>query len=80
MRRLTSAPRTEGTMQKAHELSQPIWIVTQARWSTSRRAGSADGYASCSSRISTTGSPERAASARSAGACARLWVPNTTST
>ena len=28
--RLTSAPRTAGTMQKAHELSQPIWMVTHA--------------------------------------------------
>ena len=60
MRRLTSGPRTDGTMQKAHELSQPIWIVTHAAWSTSRRAGSADGYASCSSRISTTGPSTRA--------------------
>ena len=55
MRRLTSRPRTDGTMQNAHELSQPIWIVTHAEWSTSRRAGNADGYASCSSRISTIG-------------------------
>jgi len=38
MRRLTSAPRTIGTMQKVHELSQPIWMVTQAAWATSRRA------------------------------------------
>ena len=38
-------------MQKAQVLSQPIWIVTQAAWSTSRRAGSADGNASLSSRI-----------------------------
>ena len=51
----------DGTMQNAHELSQPIWIVTQAEWSTSRRAGSADGYASCSSRISTIGPSSRAA-------------------
>ena len=28
--RLTSLPRTAGTMQKAQVLSQPIWIVTQA--------------------------------------------------
>ena len=55
IRRLTSRPRTDGTMQNAQELSQPIWIVTHAAWSTSRRAGSADGYASCSSRISTSG-------------------------
>jgi hypothetical protein len=27
--RLISRPRTAGTMQKAHELSHPIWIVTQ---------------------------------------------------
>ena len=41
--------------------------------------GSADGYASCSSRISTTGPSNRARSS-SAAAWARLWVPNTTST
>ena len=79
IRRLTSRPRTDGTMQNAHELSQPIWIVTQAAWSTSRRAGSADGYSSCSSRISTSG-PSSRARASSSGACARLCVPNTTST
>ena len=28
--RLISGPRTAGTMQKAQELSQPIWMVTQA--------------------------------------------------
>ena len=39
--RLISAPRTAGTMQNAHELSQPIWIVTQALYDVSRRAGSA---------------------------------------
>ena len=79
MRRLTSGPRTIGTMQKVHELSQPIWMVTHAEWPWSRRAGSADGYASCSSRISTTGPSSRARSS-SAAALARLWVPNTTST
>jgi hypothetical protein len=26
--RLISRPRTAGTMQKAHELSHPIWMVT----------------------------------------------------
>ena len=30
MRRLISRPRTDGTMQNAQALSQPIWIVTQA--------------------------------------------------
>ena len=30
MRRLTSAPRTMGTMQKVHELSHPTWMVTHA--------------------------------------------------
>ncbi len=30
MGRLTSGPRTCGTMQKAQELSHPIWMVTQA--------------------------------------------------
>jgi hypothetical protein len=43
IRRLTSRPRTIGTMQNVHELSQPIWIVTHAECATSRRAGSADG-------------------------------------
>ena len=43
MRRLTSEPRTDGTMQNAQLLSQPIWMVTHALWSTSRRAGSAEG-------------------------------------
>ena len=62
IRRLTSAPRTIGTMQKVHELSQPIWMVTHAECALSRRAGSADGYASCSSRISTTGPSSRARS------------------
>ena len=41
--RLISSPRTAGTMQKAHVLSQPIWIVTQALYDVVRRAGSADG-------------------------------------
>ena len=31
-------------MQKAHELSQPIWIVTQPAYATSRRAGRALGW------------------------------------
>ena len=65
-RRLTSRPRTCGTMQKAHELSQPIWIVIHAECGVSRTAGSAEGYASCSSRISTIG-PSRRARASSAG-------------
>ena len=51
--RLISWPRTDGTMQKAQELSQPIWMVTQAEWSTSRRAGSADGNDSASSTASS---------------------------
>ena len=79
MRRLISGPRTMGTMQKVHELSQPTWMVTHAECRWSRRAGSADGYASCSSRISTTGPSKRARSSSDA-AWARLWVPNTTST
>ena len=33
-------------MQNAHVLSQPIWIVTQLAWSTSRRVGRAEGNAS----------------------------------
>ncbi len=28
--RLTSGPRTAGTMQNAQELSQPVWMFTQA--------------------------------------------------
>ena len=67
-------------MQNVHELSQPIWIVTHAECGWSRRAGSADGYASCSSRISTTGALEPGAVEQRRRACARLWVPNTTST
>ncbi len=43
MRRLISAPRTMGTMQKVHELSHPTWIVTHALWRVSRLAGRADG-------------------------------------
>ena len=39
MRRLTSRAAHDGTMQNAHELSQPIWMVTHAEWSASRRAG-----------------------------------------
>ena len=53
--RLISAPRTDGTMQNAHELSQPIWMVTHADQSSSRRTGSAEGNASDSSRISMSG-------------------------
>ena len=71
-------------MQNVHELSHPTWMVTHAEWrpwveESVRRAGSADGYASCSSRISTTGPSKRARSSSDA-ALARLWVPNTTST
>ena len=36
--RLTSGPRTEGTMQKAQELSQPVWMVTHAAYGSSRTA------------------------------------------
>jgi len=54
-----------GTMQKAQVLSQPIWMVTQAAWSTSRRAGRAEGNASLSSRISMTGPSSRERSKRS---------------
>ena len=36
-------------MQNAHELSQPIWIVTHALWPCSRFAGSAEGNAAASS-------------------------------
>ena len=39
MRRLISGPRTIGTMQKVHELSQPTWMVTQARVAEWSRAG-----------------------------------------
>ena len=37
--RLISLPRTAGTMQKAQELSQPTWMVTQPAQGTSRLAG-----------------------------------------
>ena len=36
-------------MQNAHELSHPIWMVTQPAQGTSRRTGSADGNVSWSS-------------------------------
>ena len=38
-RRLTSGPRTAGTMQKVQLLLQPTWIETQAAWASSRRTG-----------------------------------------
>ena len=41
--RLASGPRTDGTMQNAHELSQPVWIVTHAAYGSSRTAESAGG-------------------------------------
>jgi hypothetical protein len=53
IRRLISLPRTIGTMQNVQELSQPIWIVTQAECGESRRTGSSPrtvaASASCSS-------------------------------
>ena len=80
MRRLTSRPRTDGTMQNAQELSQPIWIVTQAAWSTSRRAGSADGIRLVLLEDLDDRTVRFGRRASSSGACARLCVPNTTST
>ena len=82
--RLISSPRTAGTMQKAHVLSQPIWIVTQALYDVVRRAGSADGNIAWSSttaasRISVIG-PLRRASSSSSAARWTLCVPITTST
>ena len=82
--RLISGPRTAGTMQKAHELSQPTWIVTQAECGRSRRTASAEGKASASARtvsvrISTIG-PSCAARVSNSAARCTLWVPNTTST
>ena len=68
-------------MQNEQELSQPVWIVTQAAYGSSRTAvsgldaPSGDG----ASRISVTGPSVRACRS-SAGARARLCVPNTTST
>jgi hypothetical protein len=58
--RLISAPRTAGTMQNAQLLSQPIWMVTQARSSTSRgrqrrREHRRASSITAASRISTTG-------------------------
>jgi hypothetical protein len=77
--RLISTPRTDGTMQKAQALSQPIWIVTQAECARSRRTGRAEGNASDSARISISG-PSSAAWCRSSTARPTLWVPKTTST
>ena len=82
--RLISAPRTAGTMQNAHELSQPIWIVTQALYDVSRRAGKALGNiasssSTASSRISVIGPAARASSSSAAARCT-LCVPSTTST
>ena len=82
--RLISAPRTAGTMQKAHELSQPIWIVTQALKLLSRRTGKALGNSAwssmtASSKISVTGPLVRAPSINAPARCT-LWVPSTTST
>ncbi len=74
-------------MQKAHELSQPVWMVTHAAYGRSRAAPSA--AACCSPAVSadavgasvtsTTG-PVSAALRSRAGALAALWVPKTTST
>ena len=80
MRRLTSAPRTIGTMQNAHELSQPIWIVTHAACSTlaprrQRRRVRLVLLEDLDDRALDAG-----ALASRPGACARLWVPKTTST
>ncbi len=70
-------------MQNAQALSQPIWMVTHAEWSTSRRTGRAEGQASASSsassQISTTG-PETRASWSSSTVRCTLCVPTTTST
>ena len=82
--RLTSGPRTDGTMQKAQELSHPVWMLTQAAYGSSRTAaGPSSGLAPDSgagaSRISMTGPSERARRRRP-GALVRLWVPKTTST
>ncbi len=79
-----STPRTDGTMQNAQLLSQPIWIVTHALYDVSRTAGSADGNrawssSTAASRISMTG-PSRSASCNSSAARCTLWVPITTST
>ncbi len=82
--RLISGPRTAGTMQKAHWLSQPIWMVTHAAQAWSRRTGRADGKASspsgAASRISNAGTPVAAAEASRSPACPTLWVPHTAST
>ena len=71
-------------MQKAHELSQPIWIVTQASYEVTRLAGNADGNiawssSTASSKISVSGPSTREVSRSSAARCT-LCVPITTST
>ena len=73
-------------MQKAQELSQPIWIVTQPA-QRHARAGPASAEGNCS-WSSADGRLEdlddRALGARPGGAARRpgatLWVPSTTST
>ena len=58
--RLTSGPRTDGTMQKAQELSHPVWMLTHAAYGSSRTApgpssGSVPASGSGASRISISG-------------------------
>ena len=72
-------PRTSGTMQKLHALSQPGAIDTQARNASPRAAGSALGNVSVYSCTSICGPSVRERSSRSSR-CGRACVPTTTST
>jgi hypothetical protein len=73
------APRTNGTMQNVHELSQPVAIETHARNASSRAAGKALGKVSVYSRTSICGPSVRERSSRSSS-CGSACVPTTTST
>src|SRR2546426_3442715 len=72
-------PRTSGTMQKVHALSQPTATETHARTSSGRAAGSALGNVSVYSRTSICG-PSTSARRRSSSRCGSACVPTTTST
>ena len=84
MGRLTSGPRTAGTMQNAQELSQPVWMLTQAAYGSSRiAAGPRSGFGVDSGRRRVQHLHQRAlvaGPAQKTGALVRLCVPNTTST
>ena len=76
---LISGPLTLGTMQKVHELSQPIWIVTRAETSDSRIDGASVGKISILSVTSVIG-PQSSDWFNKWTTSVRLCVPITTST